>query len=219
MKLLKYSKMATTDNVGLTLPRITGPWSKVLSWGEGVFLISGSRSFPGGGVPQFWFWPGEGEGSIPLLRADRVPPPSSSSLGTTRTGVPHAGCHEVGRFHAHLRNPYMLARKHMCEGCTLALKSRADVTRSPNQRYGTSGTFSPESPIFHYSTFLHTLFPVSVKMSEVMSIAMILRPPNVIPKPSTGLPLPNSHECIDTGDGNYTCTGSMNGEYFQFHAH
>ena len=56
-------------------------------------------------------------------------------------------------------------------------------------------------------------------MSEVMSIAMVLRPPNVTPKTSTGLPLPNTHQCIDLGDGNYTCTGSMNDEYLQFYLH
>ena len=56
-------------------------------------------------------------------------------------------------------------------------------------------------------------------MSEVTGMAMVLTQPNVTLKTSTGLQLPTTHQCTDTRDGNYTCTGSMNGEYSQFYTH
>ena len=50
-------------------------------------------------------------------------------------------------------------------------------------------------------------------ISEELTIFMVLKPPGINVESSTGRPYPNKHECIDTGDGNYTCTGSMNGMY------
>ena len=68
-------------------------------------------------------------------------------------------------------------------------------------------------------SFCETLVAVFHKVSEVMSIILLLRPPNSKKITSTGLEIPNAHQCTDTRDGNYTCTGSMNGEYLQFCSH
>ena len=51
-------------------------------------------------------------------------------------------------------------------------------------------------------------------MTEVVSIVVILNSTTIS---SIGLQIPTTHQCTDTRDGNYTCTGSMNGEYSQFY--
>ena len=64
------------------------------------------------------------------------------------------------------------------------------------------------------------MFAVFVQSSEVMSVLLLLTPPNTTEKETTtGLDMPTMHECIDTRDGNYTCTGYLNGKYFQFNTH
>ena len=68
-------------------------------------------------------------------------------------------------------------------------------------------------------SFCETIATVFHKVSEVMRIILLLRPPNSKKITSTGLEIPNAHQCTDTRDGNYTCTGSMNGEYLQFYTH
>ena len=66
---------------------------------------------------------------------------------------------------------------------------------------------------------VQTMVAVFEQMSHVISIVLPLRPPNTTIPSSTGLEIPTIHQCIDTRDGNYTCTGSMNGEYSQFYTH
>ena len=52
-------------------------------------------------------------------------------------------------------------------------------------------------------------FVVLGSLSEVTSIVTVLRPPNEPPESSVHSL--NKHECVDTGDGNYTCNGTMEG--------
>ena len=51
-------------------------------------------------------------------------------------------------------------------------------------------------------------------MTEVVSIVLTL---NTTKISSIGLDIPTIHQCTDTGNGNYTCTGSLNSEYSQFY--
>ena len=64
---------------------------------------------------------------------------------------------------------------------------------------------------------VQTMVAVFEQMSHVISIVLPLRPPNTTIPSSTGLEIPTTHQCTDTRDGNYTCTGSMKGEYSQFY--
>ena len=61
-----------------------------------------------------------------------------------------------------------------------------------------------------YSNFIVVL----QKMTEVVSIVVILHSSAIS---SIGLEIPTTHQCTDTRDGNYTCIGSLNGEYLQFY--
>ena len=56
------------------------------------------------------------------------------------------------------------------------------------------------------------VFKVIQKISQVFSMFMVLRPWKTS-ESSVHRPYLNKHECRDTRDGNYSCSGSMNGMY------
>ena len=64
---------------------------------------------------------------------------------------------------------------------------------------------------------VQTMVVVFAKMSEVTSVVLPLRPESTLIT-SSGVEFPNTHLCTEARNGNYTCTGSMNGEYSQFYA-